>query len=139
MNKTLQAKLMLCLFCVSCLFHSRTAFAKFVVTGSNADKTTWNNMVTTCSAASASFQGLITKINGDATKTVTIKLVRNKKNVLVDSWVSNEVDLSDLEDLAKADPKGVFDRCQALAHFLKERWYKAEHPGLRLRLLTQPE
>lgn len=101
----------------------------FQVTGSDADKATWNAMLTECSNASTTFKNLVDKIKASTTKTVTIKLVRNEAAVTVDRFATNAVDLSDIEDFAKLDPPGVVDRCQAIIHVLAERWYAAEHPG----------
>jgi hypothetical protein len=104
--------------------------ARFVVTGSAADKATWNQMLQQCSNASPSFKALVDKINASTTKTVTIKLVRNVRQVVVDQFpngtrFSNMVDLTDIEDFAGLDPPKVVDRCQVIAHILEERWQHA--------------
>jgi len=109
---------------------SSIAFAGFNVTGSPADKRTWDKMIADCSRASKSFKAMVDKVNDPALgKTVNVTLVRNKKSVYVDSFSSGDVDLSDIEDYAKADPAKVIDRCQVLAHIIGERLYAACNPG----------
>lgn len=115
-------------FCIGVVLLTAPAVqAKFEVDGSGPDKQAWNDMMRDCKRASRSFRTLFLKIR-ESDKVITIKLVRNKSKVLVDSYETNEVDLSDLEDLAAASAAKVVDRCQLIAHFLAERWYKAEHP-----------
>lgn len=105
--------------------------ARFLVSGSQQDRATWNQMLQQCSNASTSFASLVSRIRGGS-KTVRIVLVRNVGSVVVDQAPvagagrnANKVDLSDIEDLAELDPPKVVDRCQIIAHFLEERWQLA--------------
>lgn len=105
-----------------------TAEAKLTVTGTPADKATWDKLVAQCTKASPSLKMVFDKINNTPGKDVKVDLVRNKKKVYVDSFCTNEVDLSDLEDYPALDPAKVIDRCELLAHFMAERLHAVCNP-----------
>ena len=116
--------------CLLLLASAQAAFAGITVTGSDADKKAWDRLVKQCSDASPSIKAMLDKLNNPALgKNITVMLVRNDKNTYVDSWSTNKVDLSDIEDFAKLDPPHVVDQCQVLAHIIGERLYEACNPG----------
>jgi CHRD domain-containing protein len=104
------------------------AHATISVSGSAADQQAWNDLITQCSNASPFFNTAITTIRNSA-KDVVVVLVRSKKNVIIDSFDTKEVDLDDIFDYPPLDPPHTLDRCQQVLHLLWERYSYLCNPG----------
>src|SRR5438067_6559858 len=106
---------------------AREAEAVIAVTGSAADQMAWNQLLADCSKDTF-FKMMLDEINASA-KSISVKLVRSKKDVSFDSYATGEIDLDDLGDLPPLDPPHTEDRCEITIHILWERFYHACHPA----------
>ena len=101
--------------------------AKIEVTGSAADKKAWEEKIERCRESSAWFKTWYDNIES-SNKVVKVVLVRNKKTIIIDSFATNEVDLSDIDDYPELDPPTTLDQCQLIVHILEERFQAASNP-----------
>ena len=105
-----------------------TVAKKFNLTGSEADRNSWANLIDQCKAASPKFTELWDTLNASETE-VTFNLVRNGEGIFVDSFDDRAVDMEDLEAwFVKADLKGCNYRtgvCQVIGHVLQEYYHAA--------------
>jgi hypothetical protein len=102
-----------------------------------ADKNAWDNMLANGMSQSSTFRKLICEIGNDHDKadTISINLGRDQQfagsGVMVDSFVSNDVDLSDLEFFPLSPSRNAPDdetQPEAIVHLLAERRYDRLNP-----------
>lgn len=95
-----------------------------VVKGSAKNQRTWFKMLAAEVVRSPVFRATLTSIGNDTTHPVTIDLGRRQKDVIVDRFADNKVDLTALEkfrDRPKSGHKNDPTRGEIILHFLEER------------------
>jgi len=95
------------------------------VNGSEADQTSWNEMLNECKGMSSTLSDLVSMIQNSETYTVTLNLVNNEDRVFVDSFTGRKVDVKDLADWDLNGCNTKTSRCQLFAHILQEYWHSA--------------
>src|SRR5262245_36490896 len=92
----------------------------------------FNDLMAQCRMGSMYFKNVTDMINaggndanGNPKAPIQVVLVKSRKNIFVDSFTSNEVDMDDIADYPRLDPPNVIDRCQHLLHILWERYYES--------------
>jgi hypothetical protein len=105
------------------------------VTGSAADVKTFMKMMREGASGSPSFSKLIREIASDTDPAhcVQVNVGRSQPGVVLDEYSDNDVDLDDLEQLARAPgpgSKNTMTRYEDIAHFLAERRSALLHGAL---------
>lgn len=95
------------------------------LTGSAADQTSWNNLLTECKGMSQTLSDLVSAIENSETYAVTVNLVRDEARVFADSWEGRKVDVLDMETFDLNGCNSKTSRCQIFAHILQEYWHAA--------------
>jgi len=105
-----------------------TPGAGFEISGSAADKASFNAMVGAEMARSPSFKALVEAINAHSAHPTKLDLGRNQAGIFVDGFVGGKMDLTDIEKWPTdppADHPHAMTQGQNLAHVLSEAHQKA--------------
>jgi hypothetical protein len=103
------------------------------IQGSDADKAEFDRMLSSGMQHSEAFRQTIDSIGTDTAHTEHVNLGHNQPGTFVDSFATNAVDLSDLEQFPAQARSGHHDEAtqtEMIDHFLDERHYAQTHtPG----------
>jgi hypothetical protein len=100
------------------------------IQGSDADKATFDGMLTDGLQHSAAFRQTIEDIGNDTTHTEHVNLGNSQPGTFVDSFATNAVDLTDLSQFPAQPEAGHHNeptRTELMDHFLDERHYAQTH------------